>query len=503
MKPPAPGRDDSHPSQFFQQGVRSVVNPFCNSKPWWAMRAPVWRSGAGWAGAALALTLLGGCGSAGVAERAVTTPAQWDAAAGSAAAQWPALDWWRGFGSEELDGLIAQAKAGNLDLAGAAARLLQAEAQARVAGAALLPTVSLGASGSRSGTVGQGNAASSYGADLGASYEIDFWGRNRANRDAAEASLRGSGYARDTVALTVTAGVANSYLQVLSLRERLAIARLNLANAERVLALVESKVRHGAVSRLDLAQQRSVLANQRAAIPPLEQQERDARSALAILLGRAPQNFTIEATELRSLQVPGIVPGLPAQLLARRPDIRASEAQLAAADANLAAARAALFPSVGLTGSLGVQNSVFSDLFDNDPVFRLGASLSQSIFDGGRLRGQRDAAQARQLELLSSYRATVLAAFADVESALGSAQSLAEQERLQAEVVTQASLAFQLAEARYRNGAVDLLNVLDAQRTLYSAQDQARQLRLARLQALVGLFRALGGGWSESVAGNL
>lgn len=458
--------------------------------------------------AVLIPVVLAGCGAATVADRSLTTPARWDAAeteaarAGDGTANWPAPDWWRRFGSDELNALIGVAQGENLDLASATARLFQAEAQARVAGAALLPSLNLGVSASRSGSVGQGDAGSSFGADLGASYELDFWGKNRANRDAAVASLRASGYARDTVALTVSAGVANTYLQVLSLRERLAIARLNLANAERVLALVESKVRHGAVSRLDLAQQRSVLANQRAAIPPLEQQERDARSALAILLGRAPQQFDVRESDLASLRLPDIAPGLPAQLLARRPDIRASEAQLAAADANLAAARAALFPSVSLNASLGAQNSVFSSLFDDDPIYRLGASLSQSIFDGGRLRGQREIARARQQELLYGYRAAVLAAFADVESALGAVKTLDERERLQAEVLNEATLVFQLAEARYRAGEVDLLNVLDAQRSLYSAQDQTRQLRLAHLQALVGLFRALGGGWSETVAGN-
>lgn len=462
---------------------------------------------------ALVAASLGGCLST-PADRSVVAPAAWDTAAGASA--WPEADWWRGFGSAELDGLIAAAQVDNLDLGAAAARLLQAEAQARIAGAALLPSVDLSAGAGRAGTFGGGDSnaintgsgtnsgrGSSYNASLGASYELDFWGRNRAGRDAAAASLRASRYDQATVALTVTAGVANNYLQVVGLRERLAIARLNLEIAERVLRLVEARQRYGAVTLLDVAQQRSAVASQRAAIPPLEQQERDARSALAQLLGRPPQGFGVDSTELNVLQVPVIGAGLPAELLARRPDIGAAEAQLAAADANLVAARAALFPSFRLTGSTGVQSSALRELFDGSAVYNIGASVAQSVFDGGRLRGQRDIAAARQLELLQNYRKAVLAGFADVESALGSLQSLGEQERLQAEVLVQANLAFTLAEARYRAGAVDLLTMLDAQRTLYAAQDQTRQIRLARLQGAVNLYRALGGGWSAADSGEL
>lgn len=449
--------------------------------------------------AGLALVLLAGCVAIEPADRAVATPVDWNATA-TESGVWPTRDWWRGFASTELDTLIGTAENNNLDLAAAAARVLQAEAQARSAGAALLPTVDLSVGASRAGSFGGEGGSDSFSAGLGASYELDFWGRNRAGLEAARAALRGSRYNRDTVALTVTAGVANTYLQVLSLRDRLAIARLNLANAERVLGIVDSRVRNGAVSRLDLAQQRATVASLRASIPPLEQQERDARSALAILLGRAPQGFDVQAITLAGLQAPPVIAGLPAGLLTRRPDIAAAEANLAAADADLAAARAALLPSVQLTGSSGVRSDALRDLFDGDPFYNIGASLVQTVFDGGRLRAQRDSAAARQLELLQNYRAAVLAGFADVESALGSTASLAEQTRAQEDVLSQAQLAFQLAETRYRAGEVDLLTVLDAQRTLYSAQDQLRQLRLAQLQAVVGVYRALGGGWELAAA---
>ncbi len=449
--------------------------------------------------ALLAALLLAGC-AVDPASREVPTPADWEIA--RADTRWPDADWWRQLGSTELDGLIAEAQRANLDLAAASSRVLQAELQARNAGGALLPSVSLSGRGGRSGEVGGNEASSdSYSADLGASYEIDLWGRNRFNRDAAVASFEASRFNRDTAALTVTVGVVNGYLQVLSLRERLAIARDNLANAERVLALVETRERYGAAGQLELTQQRSVVTSQRAALPPLEQQEREARSALALLLGRAPQGFTVAGTSLGDVGTLPALSGLPSELLLRRPDVRAAEAQLSGADANLSAARAALFPSLSLSAGLGVSDGSLSSLFDNDPRYSISAGLSQVIFDGGRLRNQRKIADARRDELLAGYRSAVISAFADTENALGAAATLARQVELQAELLAQAQLTFQLAEARYRAGAIDLMSLLDAQRSLYSAQDQNRQMRLNHLQALTGLYRALGGGWLAPGAG--
>ncbi len=444
----------------------------------------------------LATPLLTGC-AVDPASRDVPIPATWEIAA--ADTRWPDPDWWRQLGSTELDALITEAQRANLDLAAASSRVLQAELQARNAGSALLPSVSLSARGGRSGELGDSGSAS-YGADLGASYEIDLWGQNRFNRDAAVASFEASRFNRDTAALTVTVGVVNGYLQVLSLRERLAIARENLANAERVLALVEARTRHGAAGQLELSQQRSVVLGQRAALPPLEQQEREARSALALLLGRAPQGFEVAGTRLGEVGTLPPLSGLPSELLLRRPDVRAAEAQLTGADANLSAARAALFPSLSLGAGLGVASGSLSTLFDNDPRYSISAGLAQVIFDGGRLRNQRGIADARRDELLAGYRSAVISAFADTENALGAAASLDRQVVLQTELLTEAQLTFRLAEARYRAGAIDLMTLLDAQRSLFNAQDQTRQVRLSHLQAQIGLYRALGGGWQLAAA---
>ena len=411
----------------------------------------------------------------------------------------PSQDWWGAFGSQELSSLIAAALASNPDLAIAAERVLQAEAQARIAGATLFPALSFGAGSSRretrvdGGSWQTGDASS---AALSASYEVDLWGKNASGVRSAEAALRASRFDQETVRLTLVAGVANAYFQILSLRERLATARENLVVAERVFAVVDSRVRNGAASKLDLARQQAAVLTQKAAVPPLELQERQTLFALAILLGRAPEGFDAAASTITGLEVPRVAPGLPAQLLVRRPDLASSEAQLAAANANVAAARAALLPGIGLTGSAGLASDVLLN-FMNGPVATLaiGASLLQPIFDGGRLRAQVDVAASRERELVENYRKAVFAALADVENALAAGGRTAEQELLQQQVVEQARVALRLAEIRYREGADDLLTALDAQRTLFQAEDQLAQIKLARLQASLGLFKALGGAW--------
>lgn len=411
----------------------------------------------------------------------------------------PAAGWWAAFGSAELTTLIAAAEAANPDLAIAAERVRQAEAQVRTADASLFPALNLGMGSSRRETRpdgGEWTTGDASSATLSASYELDLWGRNAAGRDAAAAGLRASRFDQEAVRLTLVAGVANGYLQLLSLRGRLAIARESLAIAERVFKVVDSRVRNGAASALDRARQQAAVLSQRAGLLPLEVQERQLLFALAILLGREPQGFDTSAASLAGLTVPRVAAGLPAQLLLRRPDLARAEAQLAAANANVAAARAALLPSISLTGSAGLASNVLLNVLSAPTAtLALGASLLQSIFDGGRLGAQVDVAESRRRELMEAYRKAVHAALADVEGALAAAGRLAPQEALQEQVVEQARVALWLAEVRYREGADDLLSLLDAQRTLFQAEDQRAAIRLARLQAAVSLYKALGGSW--------
>ena len=413
--------------------------------------------------------------------------------------------WWTSFGSAELQSLVAEALAGSPDLAIASERVQQAEAQVRVAGASLFPVLNLsgGTSGGRTQRVGgAGGATVNSSGDIGlsASYELDLWGRNRAGVRSAASSASAARFDRDTAQVTLVSGVATSYFDVLALRARLAIARDNLAIAQQVMDLVSARAKNGAASALDVSRQQATLLSQQAALVPLELQERQTLAALAVLVGRPPEGFRVTGTQIADLSVPEIDPGLPAELLLRRPDLASAEAQLAAANADVAAARAALLPSITLTGTAGLATSALTSLATGGTTAAIGiaASLLQPIFDGGRLRGQKAIAESRERELVDTYQKAILSAFADVEQALAGTSRLGQQEHLQAEVQTRARESLRLAEIRYRAGADDLLTVLDAQRTLFAAQDQLAQIALSRLQAAVSLYKALGGGWTAA-----
>lgn len=412
---------------------------------------------------------------------------------------WPKPDWWRGFGSTELDGLVADAQANNLDLAVAAARVLQAQAQTDISDSALFPTLGLSGNAARTGNNGGGPNFNSFGLSLDATYEVDLWGRLRAGARAADESLKASLYNQQTVALTVTTSVANTYLDVLALRQRVAIAQQNIDAANRILSITEAKVTNGVASRLDLAQQQALVSGEKAQVPALQEAANEARFGLAVLLGRPPEGFEVKDEALDSIVAPTVAPGLPSELLRRRPDVAAAEAQLAAAHANVDAARAAFFPQIGLSASGGYASTAISSLFDPASLgFNIGAQLLQTIFDGGRLVGQSRLARAQQMELIANYRSVVLNAFRDVETALGQVASYAEQQKHTTDEVNAASEAFRISEIQYREGVADLLNVLQAQQTLFTAEDRLVQIKLARIQADIGLYKALGGSWVQN-----
>ena len=429
-------------------------------------------------------------------------PAAFEQAA--AAAAWPTPGWWQGFGSSELTALEAAAQDGNLDIVQAAARLRQADARARQAGAALLPTVALNGNlqnNTGAGVSGSGNETDFF-AGVGASYELDFWGKNRAAADSAQALRTASAADRDTVALSVSAAIANGYFQLLSLRERLAVAEDNLKSAQAILAVVQRRVTAGYAPNSDLTQARADLAAQQAAAPALQQQELEARTALAILLGRPPEGFTVAARGLGGIAAPAVAPGLPSELLTRRPDLASAEANLVSAHADVAAARAAMLPDITLTAAAGLQNPALNaavlTLGGTGFALNLGAALAHTIFDGGLLKAKTAETEAHEEELLAAYRAALLAAFGDVENALGSLEHLSAQERALQEQASEAEAVLRAAQRKYTAGGADFLVVTDAQRSLYAARDQLSDIRRARLTASVALFKALGGGWRKS-----
>ena len=415
----------------------------------------------------------------------------------------PSLDWWRKFRSRELTAIIEEARDANLDIAAAVARIVQADAQARIAGAALLPSVDLNADASRSRssqTLGGGSSGGSehdnLQGTLNASYEIDFWGKNRAAQRAAEETAVASRYDREVVGLTTVVAAANAYFQVLAAQDRLRVANENLASATRVLNLIKERLSAGTASALDTAQQESIVATQRAAIPPLQQILTQNRNALAVLIARAPERVRVRGGSLRSIAIPRVTPGLPSELLAQRPDIREAEAQLAAANANVENARAQFLPSITLTGDAGYQSAVLKLLLrPESAIYTAAAGLTQPIFEGGRLLGNLDLQKGKQDELLQNYRKAVISAFSDVETALDAIRQTAERERLQRDVVTSSRRAFEISEERLRQGTIDLVTVLQTQQTLFQAEDVLVQARLAHVQAIVSLYQALGGGW--------
>jgi NodT family efflux transporter outer membrane factor (OMF) lipoprotein len=445
-------------------------------------------------------------------DAALDVPGSYRAAGGKTDAALPQLDWWRGFRSRELTALIEAAQIVNLDIAAASARIAQADALARIAGAPLLPAIDAGAEAShsrRSLLTRGGNASTGsgpregnlYQASLSASYEVDFWGKNRARLAAARLQATASRFDREVVALSTVASVANTFFLVLASQDRLRNARENARSAARVLGLIKQQLEVGTTTGLEVAQQEALLAQQRALIPTLTQQLQQNTAALAILIAQPPERVDIRGGSLRRLAVPRVTPGLPSDLLTQRPDIREAETNLAAANANVYAARAAFLPSIQLTGQDGFQSAIFHSLFNPQAAFfSLAAGLTQPIFDGGTLLGNLEQQKGRREELLLEYRKAVISGFADVDIALTAVKQQAEFERLQRQVVDASRRAFNIAETRLREGTVDLITVLQTQQTLFQAVDALVQARLARLQAIVSLYQALGGGWPPADA---
>jgi len=416
---------------------------------------------------------------------------------------WPDSGWWQGFGDPHLTVLVEQAQSGNRDIAIAAARVMQAEAQSTIQRSALFPQIGGQGSAEDGGCKGQSCrqflGGKNFGLSFNASYELDFWGLARDNLRAANEQLKAAHFAQQSVALTVTANVANQYLNVVTIRRRIAIANQYIAAINAILDVIQLRVKAGSLSHLDLAREQAQLESVQAQLPGLETQEKQALYSLAVLLGRPPEGFDVAAADLAAVKTPPVGAGLPSELLLRRPDVAQAEANLASAHANVDAARAAFLPQISLTGSGGFVSTAIGTLLQGGNFgYGYGANLLQTIFDGGKLAGQKDLAEATQKEFVASYQNAALNAYADVEFALTQVANTARAEDHLRRLIDAAQEAFQISELQYRQGAADLLNVLQAQQTLFSAQDQLAQTMLANRQSTIHLYEALGGGWVEA-----
>jgi NodT family efflux transporter outer membrane factor (OMF) lipoprotein len=463
--------------------------------------------------ALLLLPLLAGCGlSPDAPSSGLALPARLAEADPATPANWPSADWWRGFGAPELDALMAAASGAAFDIRVAEAQLREADANLRIAGQALLPTGGFTFTTTRSQTPlntttsASGAPVSSthrfsqrvlYGASLSATYEVDFWGKNRNTVLAAREQAAASRFNLGVVRLTVQASLANAWFAVVAAQEQLAIQQVNLETAERVLRVIEARLAAGTANGLDLAQQRTLVAQTRAAAPPLRQTLETNLYATAVLTGRLPNTLERPRARLAELALPQPAPGLPVEVIVRRPDVWQAEANLAAAQANVAVARAAMLPTVSLTTTGGFQSLIFDNLLRPGSVlFSLAGSLTQPIFQQWQLRAQRDFNQARAEALLESYRKAIVNALADVETTTAVLRDTTELVALQEVATASAENAYAISEAQFRAGTIDIITLLNTQTTLFNARNQLAQARLQRLQAAVGLFRALGGGWS-------
>jgi NodT family efflux transporter outer membrane factor (OMF) lipoprotein len=418
-------------------------------------------------------------------------------------------DWPKLFGSPELSRLSQQAVRGNFDIAAAAARLIQAQAQSMISSSALVPSLSGTGSASRSYTPGtlrsrtapfEASFGNNFNLGLSASYVLDFWGRNRALADSADWNAIATRYDRETLIVSTQATLANTYFQVLVAQDRLRLARQNVQIAENVLSAIKARMDVGTATALDLAQQESIVASQRASIPALEQSQQQASVLVASLVGRTPESVVVTGGSLERLRLPKVQPGLPSQLLLRRPDLAAAEARLQAAQGNIKAARAALLPSISLSTQSGFGSSTLANLLRPEAlVASLAAGLVQPIFNGDQTEGQLRQAQGRQIELLADYRKVIVTALADVENALIAVRLTSEHEDLQARVVASARRAYEITEQRLQEGTIDVVTLLNTQLTLFQAQDNLTLIRYQRLQALVSLFQALGGGFTRDM----
>jgi multidrug efflux system outer membrane protein len=410
----------------------------------------------------------------------------------SAASSAPISDqWWREYGSGNVLNLVPQALKVNNDLQASLQRIEQAKANVTVSTSSLLPQVNAsgGADKSWRETSGRVGVSDTHDVGLLIAYEVDLFGRARANMSAAEARLEASQFDYEALRIVTASSVVDAYASALAASERLRVANSNLDIAKDVLKIADARFRAGTSSALELSQQKAAVANAEAAMASLRAQHSGFINQLAVLVGEAPQNFKIKEEAFKVLVAPRITPSLPSILLEQRPDIRAAEANLIAANADIGAARAAFFPSLDLA---------VSGVLSGNPAFSVltaSASALAPIFSGGALEGALSGSKARKEELVATYRQTVLTAFREVSDAIAASRAADTRVQSLSKAAAESRNAYKLARARYDNGSIDFQTLLDTQRTLLQADDSATQARLEQIRASLDLIKALGGGW--------
>jgi NodT family efflux transporter outer membrane factor (OMF) lipoprotein len=444
---------------------------------------------------------LAGCSMMPVYERpAAPVPADWPYAAASAAGTPAAApDWQAFFGDARLRELIGIALRNNRDLRVAVLNIEQARAQYDIRSADRFPTVNATATGSRTADA-DGGTNRAYAAGLAVTaWEIDLFGRVASLSEAALAQYLGTEEGRKAAQVSLVATVATTWLSLVADDELLALTRQTLSTRAESLRLTRLRFENGAASELDFRQSQSLFEGARVALAQQQRQRAQDLNALALLLGEPVQANLQPAATLASLALPDLPAGTPSEVLARRPDVRQAEQQLIAANANIGAARAAFFPRITLTAGIGTASGELTDLFKGGSWgWTAAPQLLLPIFDAGRnTAGLRSANVSREIAL-AQYEKAIQSAFREVSDALAGRATLGEQIQAQGSVAEAEAVRFRLSQLRYDNGVSSYLDLLDAQRSLFAAQQALIQTRLAQLQNQVLLYRALGGGWSNT-----
>ncbi|SDO77913.1 efflux transporter, outer membrane factor (OMF) lipoprotein, NodT family [Rhodoferax sp. OV413] len=439
----------------------------------------------------LAALLLAGCATpqAPYSAPAATLPAQWQYANADSGASTDA--WWKNFNDPVLDQLVEQALLRNNNLAAATIKVRQAQLQVGLA--ENRPNFSGSLSSGTSRTL-SGNAVTSRssGVSLGASYEIDLWNKLGSQRDVALWEARATAQDREATALALVATTAQLYWQLGYLNQRLAANLQSIATAQKTLELVQAQVNAGAAGGLELAEARQSLLSLQASQTTLQQQAVAANTALALLFDAAPSALPNPPQTLPNSQLPEVAAGLPAELLARRPDLRAAELRLRESHANISATRASYYPALSLTGALGTSSTALLNLLQN-PVASLGLGLSLPFLNQKEMDLNIRVAQAQSEEAVVNFRQTLYTALGDVENALSARQQYRAQAVLLEQVLQAAIQAERLYEVRYRAGSVALKPWLDAQESRRSAEIALAENRLNQFNNHATLVQALGG----------
>ncbi|HTQ98411.1 MAG TPA: TolC family protein [Candidatus Acidoferrum sp.] len=457
-------------------------------------------------GAAIATVVaLGGCVSAITPLKPADVPVGWQGPVKPDAPMWPQAEWWNNFGNDELTKLMKDIQASNFDLANVNRNLQSAQISLREAGYNLLPTplvtVGTGASHTEIHTqtpAGTLSTTPSTPTTLTASFTYNDIISKPANYDKARTDYAGRVAQAQSLALNTLGTAASTYFQLLVTRDKIEVEKQNLANAEAVGAITQARVQQGAAVPIDALQQQIAIERERSNLRQFVQSELAAKSALALLQGRSVQGYDLSGKTVLDIKVPAVQPGIPSELLRRRPDLVLAEATLLSSNANLTIVHNSLFPTISLTGSESASSTALSTLVTSPTsTLNISATLVETLLDNGQRQRNIEQARITMENNLASYRKAVIGAFNDVDVQLSNIQLLDQQAKVASDNLAAAEEAFRIAQLRYGEGVTDYQTMLQTQNTLFTTRNTWLDSKVQQLNAVVSLYQALGGGWQD------